>query len=55
MPFFSNYEPKNNYVRLVPAASPFDLLAEHAIKEYQQGRTRTVEDFALEYNIKLNE
>jgi len=39
---FLKYDPKNNQVLLAPAVSPFDILAEHAIKEYREGRTKTV-------------
>ena len=52
---FLKYEPKDNQVHLAPAVSPFDILAEHAVKEYQGGRTRTVEEFAWEHNVNLNE
>ena len=33
--------------------SPFDILAEHAIKEYQEGHTKTVEKFAQEHDVSL--
>lgn len=39
---FLKYDPKNNQVLLAPAVSPFDILVEHAIKEYREGRTKTV-------------
>lgn len=50
---FLKYEPGKKQLRLAPAVSPFDVLAEHAVKEYQKGRTRTIEEFAEEHNIKL--
>ncbi len=50
---FFKYEPENRQVRLAPAISPFDILAEHAIREYREGRTRTIEEFAQEHDIPL--
>ncbi|NPV30634.1 MAG: AbrB family transcriptional regulator, partial [Firmicutes bacterium] len=50
---FLKYEPEEKQVRLAPAVSPFDILAEHAIKEHQNGRARTIEEFAREHNICL--
>lgn len=50
---FLKYEPEDKQVRLARALSPFDVLAEHAIKEYQEGHTRTIEEFAREHNISL--
>lgn len=52
---FLKYEPKDNQVHIAPAVNPFDLLVEHAINEYQKKRTRTVEEFAVEHNVNLNE
>lgn len=51
--FLKKYEPEEKQVRLAPAVSPFDILAEHAIKEHQNGRARTIEEFAREHNICL--
>ncbi|MGD0621070.1 MAG: AbrB/MazE/SpoVT family DNA-binding domain-containing protein [Thermacetogeniaceae bacterium] len=50
---FLKYEPKDKQVRLAPAISPFDILAEHAIEEYRAGSTRPIEEFAKEHNIPL--
>ncbi len=50
---FLKYEPEVKQVRMAPAVSPFDVLAEHAIKEHHKGRTRTIEEFAREHNIRL--
>jgi AbrB family looped-hinge helix DNA binding protein len=50
---FLKYEPEDKQVHLAPAISPFDILAEHAVKEYQEGRTKTIEEFAKERNIPL--
>ena len=50
---FLKYEPEDKQVHLAPAISPFDILAEHAIEEYREGRTKTIEEFAHERNIPL--
>ncbi|HBT46988.1 MAG TPA: AbrB family transcriptional regulator [Peptococcaceae bacterium] len=50
---FLKYDPENRQVRLARALNPFDVLAEQAIKEYQEGRTRTIEEFAREHDIEL--
>jgi len=42
---FFRYDSKNNKVQIAPAVSPFDILAEHAIEEYKQKRTKTVEEY----------
>ena len=52
---FLKYDPKDNQVRLAPAVSPFDILAEHAIKDYREGHTKTIEECAQEHGIRLNE
>jgi AbrB family looped-hinge helix DNA binding protein len=43
---FLKYDPEDKQVRLAPAISPFDVLAEHAVEEYHTGRTKTIEEFA---------
>jgi AbrB family looped-hinge helix DNA binding protein len=52
---FLKYDPGDKQVRLAPAISPFDILAEHAVEEYREGRTKTIEEFAIEHNITLND
>lgn len=52
---FLKYDPKDNQVRLAPAVSPFDILAEHAVREYREGRTKTIEECAREHGIRLND
>lgn len=49
------YEPKTNFLRLARVQDPFDGLAEHAIDEYKEGRTRSLDDYAREHNISLDE
>ncbi|HHZ04989.1 MAG TPA: AbrB family transcriptional regulator, partial [Acetomicrobium hydrogeniformans] len=41
-------------LQIAPAVSPFDALAEEAVKEYKEGRTRTIEEYAKEKDIPLN-
>jgi len=45
---FFKYDPQSNCLQIAPAVSPFDALAEEAVKEYKEGRTRTVEEYAKE-------
>jgi AbrB family looped-hinge helix DNA binding protein len=40
-------EPESHFVRLARTQNPFDALAQHAIKEFKEGRTRTIEEFKL--------
>ncbi|MBC7106507.1 MAG: AbrB/MazE/SpoVT family DNA-binding domain-containing protein [Firmicutes bacterium] len=50
---FLKYEPEERQVRLARTVSSFDVLAEHALKQYRDGRTKTIEEFARECNIRL--
>jgi AbrB family looped-hinge helix DNA binding protein len=43
---FFRYDPQNNQLRIAPAKSPFDVLAEHALREHEEGRTKTIEEYA---------
>lgn len=52
---FLKYEPKNGQVRLAPAVNPFDVLAEHAAEEHREGRTKTLEEYAREHGVRLDE
>jgi len=45
---FFRYDSKNGRVQIAPAVSPFDILAEDAIEEYEQERTKTVEEYVDE-------
>ncbi len=45
---FLKYDPEDKQVRLAPAISPFDILAEQAIEEYHAGCTKPIEEFAKE-------
>jgi AbrB family looped-hinge helix DNA binding protein len=42
-------------IHLAKAQNPFDALVEHAIEEYRQGRTTSIEDFARERGIDLDD
>lgn len=50
---FVKYDPESKQVRLALALNPFDVLAEHAINEHRDGRTRTIDEFAREHDIRL--
>ena len=52
---FLKCEAENNQLLLAPAVSPFDILAGHAIKEYKEGSTVTIEEYAKKQGIGLNE
>jgi AbrB family looped-hinge helix DNA binding protein len=43
---FFRYDPQNNQLRIAPAKSPFDVLAERAVKEYKGGHIKTIEEYA---------
>jgi len=51
---FFRYDPQNNQLRIAPAKSPFNVLAERALGDYEEGRTKTVEEYAEGHNIRLN-
>jgi AbrB family looped-hinge helix DNA binding protein len=51
---FVRYDPKDNQLRIAPAVSPFDVLAEEAVKEYKEGRSRTIEEYVKEHDIRLD-
>ena len=41
-------------LRFTKAENPFDLLAQHAVAEYRAGRTKSLQDFATENGITLD-
>lgn len=53
--FFKCAPGENNYLQLAIVRNPFDFLAEHAIKEYREGHTKTIEEYAQEHNTCLSE
>jgi AbrB family looped-hinge helix DNA binding protein len=46
-------EQEGNILRYAKADNPFDLLAEHASREFEAGRTKNLRDFAAENDIAL--
>ena len=42
-------------LRFTKAESPFDLLVEHALKEYHAGRPHSLRDFAADNSIALDD
>lgn len=52
---FLKYELKNNQLLLAPAISPFDILADYAVKEYKEGSSTTIEEYAKKHGVSLNE
>lgn len=46
---------EDKVLQCAKAENPFDLLAEHAIRELKAGKTRSLRDFAEEHNIPLDE
>jgi AbrB family looped-hinge helix DNA binding protein len=47
-------EQEGNVVRYAKAANPFDLLADHATREYEAGRTKSLREFAAENDVALD-
>jgi hypothetical protein len=47
-------EGDSGVLRYARAENPFDLLAEHAIREHRAGRTRGLRDIAKEEGIDLD-
>ena len=45
--------PEGSVLHYSRAENPFDLLAEHALKEYREGKTRTIEEIAAEWGVDL--
>ena len=52
--FFVQVEDDSGVLRYARAENPFDLLAEHAIREHRAGRTRGLRDIAHEEGIDLD-
>ena len=47
--------PEGDSVRIVKGINPFDGLAEHALKEFEEGKTITLEEFAEREGISLED
>ncbi len=52
---FLESDPEHAVIHLAKAVNPFDGLALHAIEEYRQGRTISLEAYAAKHNITLND
>lgn len=48
-------EAEDGVLHFAKAENPFDVLAEHAIAEYQAGRTKSLREFAAENAISLDD
>ena len=48
-------EREGKVLRYAKAENPFDLLAEHALREHEAGRTKSLRDFAAENNLALDD
>jgi len=46
-------EKEQHRIIISKAQNPFDDLAKDAIRGYKQGRTETIEEFAIEQNLYL--
>lgn len=49
------YDEKRKVLHYAKAENPFDVLAEHALREHDAGRTRSLRGFAAENNISLDD
>jgi AbrB family looped-hinge helix DNA binding protein len=52
---FLETDAEHAVIHLAKAQNPFDSLAEHAIEEYRQCRTISLQDYAAKHNIKLTD
>ena len=52
---FLESDPEHAVIHLAKAVNPFDGLALHAIEEYRQGKTISLEAYAAKHNIKLTD
>jgi AbrB family looped-hinge helix DNA binding protein len=51
---FLQVEEETGVLRYAKADNPFDILAEHALREYRAGRTRTLREIAAEEGVDLD-
>jgi AbrB family looped-hinge helix DNA binding protein len=51
---FIEADPEQGILHLAKAVNPFDGLAEYAIQEYREGRTRSLRDYAADRGIDLD-
>jgi bifunctional DNA-binding transcriptional regulator/antitoxin component of YhaV-PrlF toxin-antitoxin module len=51
---FLQVEEGTGVLRYAKADNPFDILAEHALREHKAGRTRTIQEIADEMGVDLD-
>lgn len=51
---YLKYDAQKRRLHLAPAVSPFDILAENAIKEYEEGQTIGAEELARKHHLKID-
>jgi AbrB family looped-hinge helix DNA binding protein len=54
-PFFVKFIRGKRVIILAPAINPFDILAEQAMEEYKGGKTTSIEEYAKNHGINLDE
>lgn len=52
---FVEQEPDTGVLRYAKAENPFEALALHAEREYRAGRTKSLNDFARENHVTLDD
>lgn len=53
--YFVKADSEQATIHFAKAESPFGPIAQYAIDEYHAGRTRSLEEFAAEYGIDLDD
>ena len=53
--FFLDVDETHHILRFAKAENPFEILAEHALAEHRAGRTKSLQDFAAENTISLDD
>ena len=53
--FFFDTEEETEVIRMAKAVNPFDVLADHAVDEYEAGRTMNLRAYAAEKGIALDD
>ncbi len=46
---------EGNTLQLAKAENPFDALAQHAVREFRAGRTRSLRDIAADEGVTVDE
>lgn len=53
--FFVEADEARRVLRFAKAENPFDVLADHALREHRAGRSKSLRDFARENDIDLDD